>query len=559
MPPWRNVDATALRSVVHVGVQVQVLPGAPFFFESAKHTCTWYDLIMSDEEVTEQSSSSDAIPSFDQDTPGDEIISRLKDLEEGDAEFEAARTEFMRRARNFPIDDVCIDLFVNEPFYGSISARVNKVPTQRLPTAAVTVLNDVFVMLWNKAFFTRIAPDYHKTGRERQKAAGVMMHEFLHLILEHVLTRSEGMKYPMLANWAFDLAINCMIPREKLPDGLLIPGEPLTIPDDAEGVYRPEELEQYKKMSAFIEGLPKERASEWYYTQLIEHIKKNSPEMLQDPDWGKPMDQKGQGQGQGQGQGSGQGDGIPDSVKKGFGRLGNFDSHDDWDKVSDQEKEFIRQRMKNMLRDAVNQADNRSNGWGSVPGELQKLLRKLISDQVDWRAVLRQFIGYSQHLNKSSTIKRLNRRYPYVHPGSRRSRGACLWIYIDQSGSVGDEDIAILFGELDNLAKKVSFRVYFFDTEVDEDFIDWRRGQKHPAQRHRMGGTDFGAPTRHANKHKGENDGVLILTDGECEKPEPCLSKRAWIIVPDRQLLFETDELVIHMTRDKSGKAEVKG
>ena len=204
-----------------------------------------------------------AIPKFDSSTPGEDIISRLKELEEGDAEFEAARDEFVRRARNFPINEACIDLLTDEPFYGSISRQVNKVRSMRIPTAAVTVLNDMFVMLWNASFMTRIAPDAHSNGTGRKKAKGVMMHEFLHLILEHVMTRSEGMKYPMLANWGFDLAINCMIPRDMLPDGLLIPGEPLTIPEDAEDVYRPEEMEQYKKMSAFIEGLPKKSATKW--------------------------------------------------------------------------------------------------------------------------------------------------------------------------------------------------------------------------------------------------------------------------------------------------------
>lgn len=503
------------------------------------------------------------IPKFNEETPGEDIVSRLKELEEGDAEWEAARDEFVRRARNFPIGDACIDLLTDEPFYGSISRRVNKVRTLRIPTAAVTVMNDMFVMLWNASFFTRISPDAHKSGKKRKKAKGVLMHEFLHLILEHVMTRSEGMKYPMLANWAFDLAINCMIPRDMLPDGLLIPGEPLTLPEDSENVYRPEDMEQFKKMSDFIEGMPKHKASEWYYDALLTWIENNSPDMLKDPDWGKPCDQRGGQQGQGQGPpqpgqgqpGSGQGN-IPDSVKKGFGRLGNFDSHEGWDDVSDEEREFIRQRVKNMLRDAVNEADNhqQSQGWGSVPSELQQLIRKLISSQIDWRALLRQFIGFSQHLNKSSTIKRLNRRYPYIHAGTRRARGASLWIYIDQSGSVGDEDIALLFGELDNLAKKVNFRVYFFDTQVDEEFIDWKRGQKHPAQRRRHGGTDFDAPTAHANKHKGEMDGVLILTDGECCKPKPCLTKRAWVITPERTLNFECDELIIQMTKDDTKK-----
>ncbi len=512
--------------------------------------------------TTDEKSETSAlgVPTFDSGTPGEEIIAALKDLDKEDAAFLAAQDEFVRRAQNFPISECTVDLLMHEPFYGSISRRVNKLKSMRVPTAAVTVINDMFVMFWNASFFTRISPDAFRAGKYRKKAKGVLIHEFLHLILEHVMVRSEGMKYPMLANWAFDLAINCMIPRDMLPDGLLIPGEPLDIPDDVKAVYRPDEMKQYEEMSAFIEALPKYKASEWYYHKLLEHIKKNSPEMLEDPEWGKPADQpRGQQGGNasgGQPGGGGSGGQIPDSIKNGHGRLGNFDSHDGWEDVSDAEREFIRQRVKNMLRDAAQDADNcqKGQGWGSVPSELQQLIRKLISDQIDWRALLRKFIGFSQHLNKSSTIKRLNRRFPYIHPGRRRSRGATLWLYIDQSGSVSDEDIALLFGELDNLAKKVNFRVCFFDTQVDTDFIDWKRGQKHPAQRRRCGGTDFDAPTQHANEHRGEMDGVLILSDGECCKPKSSLTKRAWVIVPDRELNFKTDELVIQMTRDNSDK-----
>lgn len=582
-----------------------------------------------------------ALPVFDSNTPGEDIIKALKELEEGDARLDAARGEFISRARLFNIDDVAVDLFTSEPFYGAISRRVNKVRTMRVPTAAVTIMNDLFVMLWNASFFTRISPDAHQGPRYRRKAKGVLIHEFLHLALEHVMTRSEGMKHPLLANWAFDLAINCMIKRDYLPDGLLVPGEELQLPEDAESIYRPEDLEQYKKLGGFIKALPVHLASELYYEKLLQFIEKNAPEMINNPEWGKPQDQQGdpsecpacggsgtqndpgdqdddqgdqdeggkgdqdgqgddggdqpggksgQGKDPGDGKGDGQGDkdghghgqkpgnghghggskpcpscqgsgkGTPSSVKNGYGKLGNFDSHEGWDRVSDAEREFIKQRMKSILRDAVNDADNHtsSNGWGSIPSELQSLIRKLVSDQVDWRALLRQFVGYSQHVSKSTTLKRINRRYPYIHPGTRRSRGATLWLYIDQSGSVSDEAISLLFGELDNLAKRVNFRVYFFDTEIDEDFIDWKRGQKHPAQRHRMGGTDFDAATAHADKHAGEMDGVMILTDGECSKPKPCRTKRGWIIVPGSKLLFETDELVIQMTND-GDKAKVKG
>ena len=106
---------------------------------------------------------------------------------------------------------------------------------------------------------------------------------------------------------------------------------------------------------------------------------------------------------------------------------------------------------------------------------------------------------------------------------------------------VGDEDLALLFGELRTLAKHTEFTLYNFDTEVDEKSERVWKGNRAPGmQRTRCGGTDFEAPTKHANKNKSRFDGYLILTDGECYEPKtPNRLKRGWVITPGRQLYFD--------------------
>ena len=518
-------------------------------------------------EIVETSASSDnhiagSALVFDESTDGEEILRQMNKENEDEVARVAATSEFMRRAAAFDIAKISQDLIIEEPFYGSISMQLNKIRTIGLPTAAVSVVHDMFVMWWNPFFFTRISPNWeHATAASRDRASGVLIHEFLHLVFEHTTTRREGIEHPIMWNWATDLAINCMIPRQRLPDGLLLPGEPLSIPEGAENVYEPAHLEQYKKLSGFVANLPKNLAAEDYYDRLLTFVKDNMPEAMTNPQWGMP---KSQGQGQGQGDngddksGDGDGDGDGDSGQgdndntSGWGRLGQFDDHNKWDEISDDDREALKQKVKDLLRGAIRDADSQKNGWGSMPAELQSQLRKLASDQIDWRALLRQFVGFLNHVSQGSTMKKLNRRYPYIHPGRKRSRGARLRIYIDQSGSVGDDEIALLFGELDNLSKRCEFEVYFFDTEVDtKNVIRWRRGAKHPARRVRCGGTDFEAPTRHCNEN-ADVDGMMILTDGECSKPSPCVVKRAWVITPNRKLLFETDELVINMEVPKS-------
>ena len=95
----------------------------------------------------------------------------------------------------------------------------------------------------------------------------------------------------------------------------------------------------------------------------------------------------------------------------------------------------------------------------------------MINVPVDWRKVLRYFIKTSQRAAKQSTIKKINRRYPYIHPGRKTSRQAQIAISIDQSGSVSDGDVEAFFGQLNELAKLADFTVIPFDDQVFEEKV----------------------------------------------------------------------------------------
>ena len=226
-----------------------------------------------------------------------------------------------------------------------------------------------------------------------------------------------------------------------------------------------------------------------------------------------------------------------------------LDDHSGWDNVSESEREYINGRIRQAIGEAVRKADQ-SNTWGSVPAAIREKLRALYSNEVDWRSLLRNFCGTSRGVNNSHSIKVINRKYPYIHPGLKRSYTANIGIFIDQSGSVSNEHLSLFFGELNTLAKRMDFTLYFFDTSVDEkNRIKWKRGQKVQPVRTRCGGTDFQSVINFANKRRGEFDGVIILSDGECCQPSPCKTKLAWIICPNNKLLFEprANEVLIQM------------
>lgn len=117
-------------------------------------------------------------------------------------------------------------------------------------------------------------------------------------------------------------------------------------------------------------------------------------------------------------------------------------------------------------------------------------------------------------------------------------------MYIDQSGSVGDKELELAFGELRSLAKRTEFTTFHFDTEVDEKSETlWKKNRCPAASRTRFGGTDFDCVTKHANKNRNRFDGYIIITDGEAPKPKPSKLKRCWMITPGRQLLFAADRI----------------
>ena len=71
----------------------------------------------------------------------------------------------------------------DEPFFAALSRRIDTKPSQALPTAGVRVNPDTcsYEMIYNPEFFEGL------TNKERK---GVLIHEFYHLVFDHV-TRSE--------------------------------------------------------------------------------------------------------------------------------------------------------------------------------------------------------------------------------------------------------------------------------------------------------------------------------------------------------------------------------
>tara|TARA_B100001123_G_scaffold450610_1_gene622352 strand:+ start:2191 stop:3450 length:1260 start_codon:yes stop_codon:yes gene_type:complete len=397
-------------------------------------------------------------------------------------------------------------LLREEPFFAALSRRIDKVPNTSVPTAGVRVTPEgKLEMAYNPEFFAKL-PDVQRLG--------VLKHEFYHLVFEHVTGRMPDKKMTKIWNIATDLSINTHL-RGELPDGCCMPGE---------GPF---------------EAMPHGKSAEWYLKAL-----KNQQEQPEGEGEGEDS-QEGDGEGQGEGQGGDPSKGEGQGQGQGQGGEPQFDDHEGWGEASDEAKQIAKERIKEYIKDAAEEASS-SRGWGTVSGSVRKQILDSITPKVDWKKVLRYFIKTSQRANKRSTVRRLNKRYPYQHPGTKVLRQANIAISIDQSGSVSDKMLAAFFSELNKLSDIASFTVVPFDTRVDETKVYvWKKGETRKRERVLRGGTCFNAPTKYVNGHSF--DGHIVLTDMEAPKPIASKCQRMWMTTEHhaKRPYFKTSERVI--------------
>ena len=398
----------------------------------------------------------------------------------------------------FDLDYVINAMLQEEPYFSALSRRINKTPSQALPTAGVCIDRDTmrYQLLYNPEFMA---------GLTRDHRVGVLLHEYFHLTLGHCDSRRDRLalnpvnpqaptqqEKAKLFQWniACDLSINCHLDG-KLPEFCCFPGR--------------NKFEKY----------PSHLSAEEYYKLLEE-----------DKEFQKEMEQSGEGEG-GNGEGGEPGD---DQSRSKYGQM---DSHDNWGKDADGNpidssvQDVAKEAIKDAMRKAVSEAAEKQS-WGSISASMRDQIIKSLQGRIDWKKVLRYFIRTSQRADKSGSIRKINKRYAYIHPGKKVNRQAEIMIAIDQSGSVSDALLAKFFGELNKLSALASFTVVPFDYTVAEDKVyKWQRGNHHKTERVSCGGTCFQAPTDFANQRSF--DGMIILTDMEAPQPTRAKCQRMWI------------------------------
>jgi len=392
-------------------------------------------------------------------------------------------------------DSILLKFLIDEPFFATIVRSFSKHRTREIPTAGVMCSEEEINLFWNPDFLSEL---------EVKEVFGLLKHECYHLIFGHITSRKQ--EPHVLWNIATDLAINSLIPISELPKSGLIPGIRPEIEINKDAKISQERMKKIENLADFIESLPTRKASEWYMHQI-----KNNKEIAKD---------------------------FEDLY--GTKSVVTLDEHMDSD-LSEVDAKITNAKVEKILKDA--RKIGRQRGFGSLDVGTKTLIDEKLSVRVDWKKALSYFCGTKQRANKSRTFRRINKKYPYIHAGTKKRKTSSLAVYIDESGSVRDDEVVKFFKALEKLSSTHSFTVYPFDSKVSEDksFV-WKKGEKVKLVRHMCGGTSFHAVEKHYRKVSKNYDGYIVMTDGGADKPKTCISKRCWVLLPDTLLAFLPDK-----------------
>ena len=331
----------------------------------------------------------------------------------------------------FDLSQELVKLLHDEPFYAALSRRMDKRLVTTIPTAGVRLnpQTESFELVVNPNFFEELPEAQRK---------GILFHEFWHIILGHVTGRiPDGVNFKAW-NIATDLAINSLLTkagkmRELLPENCCLPGE---------GPF-----EQY----------PHGLSAEKYLAMLKKEAQNNEGENNEDGEGGGS---------EGNDKGAG-GNGDPNQQGQGTGNAKPLDDHSGWEESegSSTASEIAKEKMKDVMKQAAEEAAS-GRGFGSCEGKAKKIIIDSIKTKVDWKKVLRSFVNTSVRANRRHTVRRVNKRFPYIHAGTKVKREAKIAVCIDQSGSVDDKMLQKFYAELNKLCDLVSFDIIPFDSSV---------------------------------------------------------------------------------------------
>lgn len=193
-----------------------------------------------------------------------------------------------------------------------------------------------------------------------------------------------------------------------------------------------------------------------------------------------------------------------------YGNL--LDSHDVWDR-----SEVSQDEARQIVKDLVDQANEKHRG--SSPGHLQRAIDNLSKPIVNWREMLRYYLGYHLGNQRYTYSRRSRRRDMFGIPGISHHAASDLNIIIDTSGSISQYELRQFFSEIEMISSKSKAMVLQWDSAY-QGYEYYRRGDWKKIQIKGGGGTDMAAPLQWLISNKLVKDVQIMLTDGYCNYME---------------------------------------
>lgn len=362
------------------------------------------------------------------------------------------------------------DLMLKEPYYGIFLIMLNKVWTNRVPTAGVSKNGINYQLAINEDFWESLSEE-HKIG--------LLKHELLHIAFGHLTTYFK-FSDKRLANIAMDMEINQYINKDWLPEG---------------GI----DIDNYPDLN-----LDRKAGCRYYYDKLKE-AKDNK-------------DKNGTS-------GDSEFDKLADALDNGEDVV-DHSTWEEFENMSEAEKKLIESQLQKLLSDAKEQTIKKR---GTVPGEIEGLIivDEIAPPKFDWRGYIRRFTGISTKVFTKKIRRKENRRFS-DNPGLKIKMRQHMLLAIDTSGSVSNDELMEFMSEIHHIYKNgVDITIIQCDTTIRS--IEPYKG-KHELKVHGRGGTEFDPVIDYYNANSKKYTSLVYFTDGECDASVKPKGNILWVL-----------------------------
>ena len=376
------------------------------------------------------------------------------------------------------ISDARMVIQARTPFFGTLLFACRIRESQAYPTAA-TDGRDIFL---NVDFVASL---------DFEEFLGLLLHELLHAALLHQQRR--GARDPVLFNVAADMVVNEMISEQ----GFTLPPGPVRIPN-----ARPEW---------------KERSVEELY-ELLQREK--------DRQAGKGQEGKHSGAGS-----TGAGHASED-------QRGGLTLDEAWQDLVQGADATSRdgEELEHTWRQALRRAGEvqRLSGQGTLPAGLQRYVDRVLSPQVDWRTALWRFL-----VRTPVDFEQFDRRLLYrgLYLETLEAESVQLYLAIDTSGSISQDDLSLFMGELQGILSSyphIDVQLYYADADIYGPYALSRADLANIPEPEGGGGTSF-VPFFNAVEDDVQLTSTPVavyLTDGYGDFPDVPSFPTLWVTTP---------------------------